>query len=145
MQAERLIAGAPGIAGTVVLLDDDCGHAELTQSRAERDSALAAADDEHVGLGLDTVPGAERPGEAGIFLVVFQLDHRGQKRPDLTILETDQAVAARDLGLERDPAFGHAVGFGRAFALGYFPIARLYVRKAGAEHLADLIAAFHGL
>ena len=69
--------------------DDDCGHAELTQSRAECDSALAAADDEHVGLGLDAellgflvaqflpgfgagidaVPGAERPGEAGPFLV----------------------------------------------------------------------------
>src|SRR6516225_11282364 len=107
MQAERLIAGAPGIAGTVVLLDDDCGHAELTQSRAERDSALAAADDEHVGLGLDTellgflvaqflpgfgagidaVPGAKRPGEARLLLMAFQFDHRSQKRPDLTVLE----------------------------------------------------------
>ena len=58
---------------------------------AERDTALAAADDEHVGLGLeaelldflvaqflprlgagiDAVPGAERPGEAGLFLMAL--------------------------------------------------------------------------
>jgi hypothetical protein len=29
MQAERLVAGAPGIAGALVLLDDDGGDAEL--------------------------------------------------------------------------------------------------------------------
>jgi hypothetical protein len=81
---------------------------------------LASADDEHVGLGLnaellgflvaqflpgfsagiDAVPGAERPGEARLLLVAFQFDHRSQKRPDLVVLKADQAVTARDLGLE---------------------------------------------
>ena len=165
VQAERLVAVAPGIAGAGVLLDDDGGHAELAQPRAERDAALAAADDEHVGLGLkaeplgflvaqflpgfgagiDAVPGAERPGEASLFLMTFQFDHRCQKRPDLAVLDADQAVAARGLGLERDPAFGYAAGFGRALPLGDFPVARLCARNARAEHVADLIAAFHGL
>src|SRR6185437_6230505 len=53
MQAERFIAVAPGIAGTGVLLDDDGGHAELAQPGSEPDAALAAADDDHIGLGLD--------------------------------------------------------------------------------------------
>ena len=53
MQAERFIAVAPGIAGAFVFLDDDGGHAELAQPRAERDAALAASDDEHIGLGLN--------------------------------------------------------------------------------------------
>ena len=140
VQAERLIAVAPGIAGAVVLLDDDGGHAELAQPRAERDAALAAADDEHIGLGLnaellgflvaqflpgfgagiDAVPGAERPGEAGLFLVTLQFDHRCQKRPYLAVLQADQAVAACGLGLERDPAFGNAISFGRALTLRRF-------------------------
>ena len=53
VQAERLVAVTPGIAGTIVLLNDDGGHAELAQPRSERDTALAAANDEHIGLGLD--------------------------------------------------------------------------------------------
>src|SRR3954471_16225616 len=96
VQAERLIAVAPGIAGTGVLLDDDGGHAELTQPGAKRDAALAAADDEHVrlgckaellgflvaqflpgfGSGIDAVAGAERPGEAGLLLMALELDQR---------------------------------------------------------------------
>src|SRR4029453_19084519 len=47
--------------------------------------------------------------------------------------------------LERNPAFRYAVRFSRAFPLGDFPVARLYARKARAEHFAHLIAAFHGL
>jgi len=46
------------------------------------------------------VPGAERPGEARLLLVAFQFDHRGQKSPDLAVLQADQAVTARDFGLE---------------------------------------------
>src|SRR5665811_1812565 len=53
VQAERLVAVAPGITRTCVLFDDDRGHTELAQPRAERDAALAAADDEHVGLRLE--------------------------------------------------------------------------------------------
>ena len=164
MQAERFIAVAPGIAGAPVFLDDDCGHVELAQPRADRDAALAAADDQHIGLGLkpevlgflvsqflpgfragiNAVPGAERPSVARLFLVTLQFDHRCQKRPNLTVLQTDQTVAACGPGLERYPAFGSAIGFGRAFPLSDYPVARAYVRKARAEHLAHLIAAFHG-
>src|ERR1700722_15360605 len=135
MQAERFIAVTPGIAGAFVFLDDDAGHAELAQPRAERDAALAAADDEHIGLGLDAelprlfvaqflpgfgtwidaVPGSERPGMARLFFVPLQFDRRRQKRPNLAVLQADQTVAACDASLERDPAFGNAVGFGCAF------------------------------
>ena len=52
VQAERLVALAPGVAGTLVALDDDRRHAELAQPRAERDPALPAADDHDVGLRL---------------------------------------------------------------------------------------------
>ncbi len=90
------------------------------------------------------MPGAERPGKARLLLVALQLNHRSQKRPDLPVLEADQAVTARDLGLERDPAFCYAAGFGRAFSLGDFPVAGFYVREARAEHLAHLVATFHG-
>ena len=165
MQAERFIAVTPGIAGASVFLDDDGGHAELAQPRAECDAALAAADDECIGLGLkaeplgflvsqflpgfgagiDAVPGSERPGIARLFLVILQFDHRCQKRPNLAVLQTDQAISACGTGLERDPAFGNAIGFGRAFPLGDFPVARLYARKARVEHLPHLIAAFHSL
>ena len=50
VQAERLVALAPGVAGALVALDDDRRHAELAQPRAERDAALPAADDHDVGL-----------------------------------------------------------------------------------------------
>src|SRR5262249_12313595 len=132
VKTERLVAVTPGVAGTVVLLDDDGGHAELAQPRAERDAALAAADDEHIrlrldaellaflvaqflpgfGAGIDAMAGAKRPGEARLFLVTFKFNHRRQKRPDLAVLQADQAVAARELGLERDPGFCYAPGFG---------------------------------
>ena len=52
VQAERLVALAPRVAGALVALDDDRRHAELAQARAERDAALAAADDHDLGLAL---------------------------------------------------------------------------------------------
>jgi len=50
MQGERLVSVAPAVAGAVVLLGDDRRHAKLAQPRAERDTALPAADDQHIGL-----------------------------------------------------------------------------------------------
>ncbi len=165
VQAERLVAVAPGVARTWVLFDDDRGHTELAQPSAERDAALAAADDEHVGLrleaelldflvaqflpglgaGVDAMPGTERPVEAGLFLLALQLDHRRQQRPYLAVLQPDEPISARDLGLERDPGLGDAAGFGRGLPLGDFPVARLHAHEARAEHVADLVAAFHRL
>ena len=94
---------------------------------------------------IDAVPGAERPGEARLFLVTFQLDHRRQKALTRPFWSRIRLVAERNLGLERDPALGYAVGFGRAFSLGDFPVARLCASKAGAEHFANLIATFQGV
>jgi hypothetical protein len=156
---------APGIAGARVSLDDDRGNAELPEARAEPDGALAAADDEDVGLrfhaellrllvaqflpglgaGIDAVPGAERPGEAGLLLMAFQLGHRREQGPDEAVLEADEAVAARDFGLERYPGFEYAVSFRRRLALGDAPIARLRALEAMGEHVADLTASLHRL
>ena len=165
VQAERLVAVAPAIARAGIFLDNDGGHAELAQPGAERDAALAAADDQHVGLGLvsellalliaqflpalgagmDAVPGTERPGETGLFLVSPKLDHGRQQRPDLAVLQADQSKAARGLGLERDPALGYPAGLGRALALGNFEVARFHSSQAMREHVANCFAAFHGL
>ena len=53
VQAKRLIALAPAVAGALVLLQDDAGHAELPQPRPQRDAALPSANDQHVGLRLE--------------------------------------------------------------------------------------------
>ena len=50
VQAERLVALPPGVAGARVLFDDERADIKALQARGERDAALAAADDEDVGL-----------------------------------------------------------------------------------------------
>src|SRR6185295_11216665 len=50
VQAERLVALAPRVPGALVALDDDGRDTELPQPRAERDPALAAADDHDLRL-----------------------------------------------------------------------------------------------
>ena len=52
VQAERLVAVAPLVAGPRVPVDDDVVDAELAQPRTERDAALAAADDDDVRLAV---------------------------------------------------------------------------------------------
>ena len=61
MQAERLVALAPAVAGPLVLLHDDGRHAELLQARAKPDAALAAADDQAIGLARMTELGGFLP------------------------------------------------------------------------------------
>ena len=105
MQAERLVALAPAVAGTVIALDDDRGDAKLPQSRTEGDSSLPTTDDQRVGLrGIAqllrfpvafffpcravlsrTVLGTERPVEAFGLLVALEFGHGCQKRPDLSV------------------------------------------------------------
>ena len=53
VQAERAVALAPGIARARVLLDHDRRHLEAAQARRKADAALAAADDQTVGLARD--------------------------------------------------------------------------------------------
>ena len=50
VQVQRLVALAPLVAGPIVLVDDQGRNPEPLQPRPERDAALAAADDEAVGL-----------------------------------------------------------------------------------------------
>ena len=165
VQAERLVAVAPAVAGPRVLLDDDGRHAEHPQPRAEADAALPAADDHHIGLlGVaersrlflpvflpgrtilgGAVLGAERPLEAERLLVALQLDGGGQKRPDFSLFQSHVAVAAKDVRLEREPAGHDAAVFGgparrveregRGFCRG----------ELRFQHGADRRLALHGL
>src|ERR1700722_13310495 len=165
VQAERLIALAPRIPGALVLLYDDRGHSELPEARAKADSALAAADDQHIGLrliaellgllvpqflpglgaGIDAMPRAEHASEARLLFMALELGHRGQQGPDGAVLKADQSIAPRDLGLERNPGFEDAARFRRRLTLGDAPVARLHPLEAMAKHVADLIAPFHCL
>ncbi len=54
VQAERLVALPPAVAGPLVLLDNDGRNAELPEARAECYSALTSADDDDVGLACIT-------------------------------------------------------------------------------------------
>ena len=132
VQAERLVALAPRVTGTLVTLDDDGRHAELAQARAERDPALSAADDHDLRLdlvadplGLDAAPfepgeavavgavlDAVRPRGAARLLVALELAQRGEQRPRIAVPQPQVPVAATGLGLERDPRLRHALGLG---------------------------------
>ena len=124
MQAERLVAVPPAVARTRVLLDDDGRHAVHPQPRAEPDGALAAADDDDVGLFrvaerprlffallfpgqavlAGPMLGAKRALEAERLLVTLELHGGGEQRPDLAVLEPHEAVAAEDAGFEGEPS-----------------------------------------
>ena len=53
VQAQGLVPASPLVAGARVLVDDERRHPELAQPGAEGDAALAAADDQDVGLDGD--------------------------------------------------------------------------------------------
>ena len=130
VEAERLVALAPGVAGTLVALDDDRGDAELAQPGAEGDAALPAADDDDLGLHLvaelarlalahlqpaeavrvRAVDGAGRAVVALGLLVALELAERGEQRPRLAVAQAQDARAPADRGLERDPGLRDAVG-----------------------------------
>ena len=142
VQAERLVALPPLVTGARMLVDDQCGYAELPQPRAQRDAALSAADHEHIGLGgrpevlglllpallpglallVRTVFGTHRAVRAAWLLVALQLIHRRQQGPGavLTVLadEPDQAHPAADGGLEAEPGGDHPVGLLRRLGGG---------------------------
>ena len=71
--------------------------------------------------------------------MALQFGHRGQESPDEAVLDADVAIAARDLGLERNPGFEHAVRLGRDFALGDPPIARLHSLAANGHQVRDML------
>ena len=127
VQAERLVAVAPLVAGAGVLVDDQARHPQLAQPGPEADAALAAADDEHVGLrrraqalGLGlaallprgaalvgAVLGAARPPVALGLLEALQLVERGEEGPRavgaVLLLQAQQPGAPADGRLEGEP------------------------------------------
>ncbi len=138
VQAERLVAAAPLVAGTGVPVDDQVVDAELAQPRAEPDAALAAADHEDVGVavaahaldlgGARLLPRhafAERavldalgPGRALVLLEALQLVQRREQRPRALVVQAQEPGAAPDRRLEPDPRRDDAVGFGGLLAFG---------------------------
>ena len=145
------------------------GHAELAQPRAEGDAALAAADDDDVGLGLvaelarlalallgpglalaiGPVLGAARAAGALVLLVALELVQGGQQRPGPGVvavaLEPELPAPAPDRGLELDPRLGDAVRGGRLLAFGDRPVARTDLGQLRLEHRGDLGPALAGL
>src|ERR1700719_1071255 len=101
MQAERLVALAPAVAGPFVLFDDDRRHIELAQPGSECDAALAAANDDAIGLtrvtefgrfrlavflprrsiAFGAVLGPHRPVEADRLFVPLEFAHGREQCP----------------------------------------------------------------
>jgi hypothetical protein len=106
-------------------------HAQPAQPRAQRDAALPAADDQHIGLHAEAQRGCSSsaplgPGLAArvhavlgtldavralLLLEALQLDHGGQQRPGRPLIRRRWPGRAT-AGLEGEPGVGHAVGFG---------------------------------
>ena len=162
VQAQRLVAFAPGVARPFVLFDNERRHAELTKPRAEGDAALPATDDEHIRLRVDAergefvfalflpgrlalvvaVFGAQRARLAERFFVALELIHRGEQCPDQTVLDTHEAGPARNRRLEHDPRFDDAVGLGRRLALVECPVVGFGAVQAVRKHVANIALAF---
>ena len=151
VQAERLVAIAPCVARPSIAVDDQGGHTEPLQARAERDTALPAADHQHVGLavvaqfpciGVAAVgPGhsvlegavlravlARRPL---LLLEALQFQQRREEGPGLAVLQPDMTRAAALRGLEGEPARSSREREGVGLHLG----------KPGPEHVRHRRAA----
>ncbi len=164
VQAQRLVALSPAVAGALVLLDDEGGHVELAQARAQRDAALSAADDEHVGLGpvaelgglllallqpglagpAAAVFGALGPAHAAGLFMPLQLRHGGQQRPDAAVAHADVAIAAGAVGLDLDPALQQAVVVRHGLLRVQVEPHRLDLFQLVPQHVADLVAPLQG-
>ena len=122
VQAQRLVAAPPLVAQPGMPVDDEMRDVELAQPGAQRDPALPAADDDHVGLGgpaqllglglpaLEPGPsagqhpvlGAHRSPLARRFLVAGELVERGEQGERPALPQPEHAAAAADGGLELD-------------------------------------------
>ena len=163
---QALVAVAPAVAGACILLDDDGRHAQAAQARTQRNAALAATDDEHIGLrgvaerrhlvlallepalapGVHAVLGTLDAARALLLFKTLELDHGGQQGPGTVAgrrdLQAKMAAPARDLGLEGEPGIDDAIGFG-----GITLDAEVRWRRRGElrrEHLFDRRLAFLG-
>jgi hypothetical protein len=167
VQAQRLVTLAPLVSRPFVTVDDDAGHPQLTQPRAERDPALPAADDEGVrlcliaegglfvrpllrpraGVRIAAVHGAQHSRRAFALLVALQFLQRCQQRPRLiarrVAFEPQVADAAADGGVELDERRQHTGVLGGVLAGA--EVRRVGGGQAFAEHACDLVAALDRL
>ena len=137
----------------------------MAEASAEGDPALAAADDEDVGVGalapggvlfgellrpalpfgIDAVLGALDPaGAAGLF-VSGDLLQRGEHGPGLDAVfvdEADESFAAPHRGGEGEPRFRHSVGGCCRFI--EFEFRRRDTIEVVGEQVGDPIGVLHG-
>ena len=129
VQAERLVAVAPAVAGTRVLLEDDGRHVETPEPRAQRQPALAAADDQAIRLlrvaerrffrlstlepglaiSVDAVLHALVARAAAFLLETLQLLSSREDRPGAVVFQAQNASALGHLRLEGEARLGDAV------------------------------------
>ena len=159
VQAQRLVALAPGIAGVGMLVDDQRGHAQLLEPCAQTQPALATADDQAIGLALVTqlgslgslrvepvatptdraMLGAQLAGLAALFLESLEFLQGREQRPAAAILEPDMAFASANRSLEAEPSLDHALRDALAFA-GHavnHPVSGLHPRQRVQKHRGD--------
>ena len=160
VQHETAVPVPPAVADARVFFDDQRWYVEMLEARGESHAALAAADDQNLGLVLRPEPrrraGAgfgpglavahrlvlkpHRTSGAFGFLVAFQLVHRGQQDVAEPVAYRDAPLARGGVGLERDPSrqsvFG---GLGRPI----LPSSTWPGRgETGREHVRDRVASF---
>ena len=160
VQAERLVAAAPLVARSRVLVEDDRRHAELAQARAEADPALAAADHDDVrlagvaellGLALALLEPGRAPAVGAVLhpvrpvrplglLVALELVEDGEQRPRLAVAQAQEAATTPDLRLERDPRLRDALGLARG--VGGAEPARAGARPP--DEIGDALRSLHG-
>ena len=130
VQAERLVALAPGVAGARVLLDDQRADIEALQARGERDAALAAADDQDVGLAMRAELGgflfpafgparldAMRAARARCFFKPLQLAERCEERPGAAFAQAQMADATAGAGVEAEEVTVAGRGWAAHFSI----------------------------
>ena len=158
VQAERVVAAAPLVAGSWVLVDDERRHAETLEPRGEADAALAAADDEDVGLGVDAegldlllplvepvlrrdvdaVLGAAGTARTGRLGVVLERLRARQQGPGQAVADADEALAREGGVAEGEPRLVDAVGLGLARR---HDVGGPRPGSTPAEHVGDLLTA----
>src|SRR5437762_10964300 len=124
VQGQRRVALAPRVAGPGIAIDDDRGHAELAQPRAQSNAALPATNDDYVRLGdVAELVGFEPallepclPIRDGAvldsfrspvtlrLLVALKIVQRRQQCPGFVVSEPQVTQALADRGLEPYPA-----------------------------------------
>src|ERR1700680_3893767 len=145
-----------------IAIDDDGGHIELAQSRAQSDAALPPTNNDHVWLGGvaellrfrmaltkprlpirdSAVRGSHRSPITLRLLVTLELVQRRQQCPGFAVPEPEMTYTPADRGLELDPAFGFAAGLAQLVSDG--ETAGLDSIERLTQHLAYAFCALNG-